>query len=75
MNKGKLTTIIEKDEFGYFAYCPELSNCQTQGDTFEEAMDNLKEAIQLYLETIEIDEFSSTPSDVPSYKFPSSVLP
>jgi predicted RNase H-like HicB family nuclease len=50
---GKLSVIIEKDDFGYFAYCPELKGCQTQGETFEEANANIKEAIELYLETLE----------------------
>jgi predicted RNase H-like HicB family nuclease len=51
--QGKLTVIIEKDEYGYFAYCPELKGCHTQGDTFEEAMANIKEAVGLYLETLD----------------------
>ena len=48
----KVNVIIEKDEFGYYAYCPELEGCQTQGDTFEEVMNNIKEALELYLETL-----------------------
>ncbi|MBM2815581.1 MAG: uncharacterized protein HW421_2343 [Ignavibacteria bacterium] len=56
MSNGKITAIIEKDEYGYFAYCPELKGCMTQGDTFEEAMANLNEAVELYIETIEKDE-------------------
>ncbi|HPO63536.1 MAG TPA: type II toxin-antitoxin system HicB family antitoxin [Candidatus Kapabacteria bacterium] len=55
MQKGKITAIIEKDENGYFAYCPELSRCHTQGDTFDEAFANLKEAVELYLETMAKD--------------------
>ncbi|MBM3705079.1 MAG: type II toxin-antitoxin system HicB family antitoxin [Actinobacteria bacterium] len=52
----KVNIIIEKDEFGYYAYCPELQGCQTQGDTFEEVMDNIKEAAELYIETLESNE-------------------
>ena len=48
----KVSTVIEKDEHGYYAYCPELPGCQSQGDTLEEAIANIKEAIELYLETI-----------------------
>ncbi len=55
MNKGKITAIIEQDEHGYFAYCPELKGCHTQGDTFDEAMVNLKEAVDLYIETYKED--------------------
>ncbi|MHB1664622.1 MAG: type II toxin-antitoxin system HicB family antitoxin [bacterium] len=48
----KVIIVIEKDEYGYYAYCPELKGCQTQGDSYEEAIDNIKEAIELYLETL-----------------------
>lgn len=48
----RFNIIIEKDENGYYAFCPELDGCQTQGDTFEEAEKNIKEAIELYLETL-----------------------
>ena len=47
----KVSVIIEKDEYGYYAYCPELEGCQTQGDSLEEVLNNIKEAIELYLET------------------------
>ena len=48
----KVSIIIEKDEFGYYAFCPELEGCQTQGDSYEEVIDTSKEAIELYLETL-----------------------
>lgn len=52
----KVSVIIEKDENGFFAYSPELEGCQTQGDTFEEVIANMKEASELYLETLSEDE-------------------
>ena len=52
----KVNVIIEKDEYGYYAYCPELEGCQTQGDTLEEILGNIKEAIELHLETLPEDE-------------------
>ena len=52
----KIIVIIEKDEYGYYAYCPGLDGCQTQGDTLEEALDNMREAIELYLETMPENE-------------------
>jgi predicted RNase H-like HicB family nuclease len=55
----KLNIIFEKDEDGYFVYCPELEGCHSQGDTFEEALDNIKEAIELYLETLSDSEKNS----------------
>jgi predicted RNase H-like HicB family nuclease len=52
----KVNVTIEKDEHGYYAYCPELEGCQTQGDSLEEVLSNIKEAIELYLETLSEDE-------------------
>jgi predicted RNase H-like HicB family nuclease len=52
----KVNIIIEKDEFGYYAYCPELQGCQTQGDSLEEIMNNIKEAVELYIETLKSSE-------------------
>ena len=52
----KVSVVIEKDEYGYYAYCPELEECQTQRDSLEEALANIKEAIELYLETLSHDE-------------------
>lgn len=52
----KLTVIIEKDADGYYAYAPELDSCQTQGDTLDEALENIKETVALYVETLTKDE-------------------
>jgi predicted RNase H-like HicB family nuclease len=48
----QLSVVIEKDEFGYYAYCPGLEGCQTQGDSLEEAQTNIKEAVELYISTL-----------------------
>jgi len=42
--------IVERDDDGYFAYCPLLQGCYTQGETYEEAIDNLRDAIRLHVE-------------------------
>lgn len=42
--------IIEHDENGYFVSCPELQGCYSQGDTYEEAFENIKDAIELNIE-------------------------
>ncbi len=52
----RLNIIIEKDEYGYYAYCPELEGCQTQGDFLDETIKNIKEAIELYLSTLSEQE-------------------
>ena len=47
------TVIIEKeDEGGFHAFCPALSGCHTQGETYEETINNIKDAIKLYLESL-----------------------
>ena len=47
----KIKVIIEKGEDDYFvANCPSLKSCWSQGKTEEEALKNIKEAIELYLE-------------------------
>ena len=56
----KINVVIEKDEHGYYAYCPELEGCQTQGETFEETLKNIKEAVELYLETLSEDEIKAS---------------
>jgi len=50
MKNYRFSVIVEKDEDGYFAYCPDLQGCYTQGDTFEEAVTNIKDAIKLHVE-------------------------
>ncbi len=52
----KVNIVIEKDMHGYFAYCPELKGCHSQGDSLEEVLSNIKEAIELYLETLSPEE-------------------
>jgi predicted RNase H-like HicB family nuclease len=42
--------ILEADSDGYFVSCPTLQGCYSQGDTFEEAVANIKEAIRLHIE-------------------------
>ena len=47
-----VTIVIEADEDGYYAYCPELEGCQSEGDTLEDAQNNIREAVSLYLSTL-----------------------
>ncbi|MEW6215097.1 MAG: type II toxin-antitoxin system HicB family antitoxin [Nitrospirota bacterium] len=56
----KVSIVIEKDEYGYYAYCPELEGCQSQGDSIEEVIANIKEAIELYLETLSEEEIKES---------------
>ena len=49
----KYPVIIHKSKYGYDVECPILPGCCSQGDTFEEALENIKDAIKTYLETVE----------------------
>lgn len=52
----KLQIILEpSDEGGYTVYVPALPGCISEGDTLEEAMANIREAIELYLEPVDDD--------------------
>jgi predicted RNase H-like HicB family nuclease len=55
MRTYRFTAVIEKDEDGYYAYCPELQGCSTCGDTYEEARANIAAAIRLYVEDLLAD--------------------
>jgi len=44
---------LEKTEEGYAVWCPGLPGCWSQGDTEEEALENIKDAIETYLATID----------------------
>ena len=47
----QIDVIIELDDTGYyFAYCPALKGCCSQGKTEQEALDNVREAVELWLE-------------------------
>jgi predicted RNase H-like HicB family nuclease len=48
----KASVVIEKDEDGFYAWCPELKGCQSQGNMFEETLANIEEALELYLEML-----------------------
>ena len=45
-----MSVVIEKDADGYFAFCPELQGCYTQGETYEAALENIRDAIRLHVE-------------------------
>lgn len=50
------TVLLEKEEEGgYHAFCPILKGCHSQGETVEEAIENITEAIELYLESLIAD--------------------
>lgn len=51
MRRYHFTVVIERDEDGvYIASCPAIQGCYTQGDTYEEALENIKDAIKLHIQ-------------------------
>ena len=51
-SKLLLNVIVKQEDKGYSVICTEL-NVASQGETFEEAIDNIKEAVELYIESAE----------------------
>ncbi|MCZ6677640.1 MAG: type II toxin-antitoxin system HicB family antitoxin [Candidatus Poribacteria bacterium] len=49
----KYSVKLEKDEEGYAVWCPGLPGCWSQGKSEEEALENIKDAIETYLSTVE----------------------
>jgi len=56
--KRVFTAILEREDDGYVALCPEL-DIASQGETIEEAKRNLKEAVELFLETASPSEIEA----------------
>ncbi len=58
----KLKVVLEKsDEGGYTAFVPSLPGCVSEGNSRDEALVNIKEAILLYLEPVD-DDSDFTPA-------------
>ncbi len=59
------SVVIEKDRDRYFAFSPELQGCYVQGDTYEEALENIRDAIRLHIEDrLESGEEISQPESI-----------
>lgn len=60
----RYTVIFEpEEEGGFHVWCPALKGCHSQGETKEEALANIQEAIAAYLESLR-DEGTPFPEDV-----------
>ena len=53
MKKYRLSVIVEKDKDGYFAFAPDLQVCYSQGDSYEEAIENIRDAIRLNIQDLQ----------------------
>ena len=73
------TVLYKKDpEAGYVAFIPSLPGCHTQGETIEETQKNVREAIEVYLESLknheeEIPQESAILQEMVHVSYPSSV--
>lgn len=58
----RLTAIIKREENGFFALCPE-PDIASQGDTIDEAKNNLQEALELFFKTASPEEIKTRSHD------------
>jgi len=50
MTHRTFSVIVKADSDGYFVSCPALQGCYSRGETYEEAVENIKDAIRLHIE-------------------------
>jgi predicted RNase H-like HicB family nuclease len=63
--KMKLKVVLEpSDDGGFTVYVPSLPGCISEGDTKKQALANIKEAIELYLEPVDDDLTFSTDTEI-----------
>lgn len=60
MKKNFHIVLEKQEEGGYTVYIPELPGCISQGETEKEALQNIKEAMELYLEELEASKMQDT---------------
>lgn len=60
----KYPVVINKSEYGYDVHCPVLPGCHSEGETLEDAIENIKDAIKTYLRMIEEETKSATVYEV-----------
>lgn len=60
--------LIEKDKEGFYATCPSLAGCSSQGETYEAALENIKDAIKLYVQDCIEDKETVIASELVSFQ-------
>lgn len=67
-------TVFEKEgDGGYSVYVPDLPGCCSQGNTLEEAIENIKEAMELYLEDADEEQLEEGSSHKDRFFIPVAV--
>ena len=65
MGTYRISVVVEKDKEGYYAFCPNLQGCYTQGESFEEVIENIKDAVRLHIQDrLEVGEEVALPETV-----------
>ncbi len=59
-----LHSLEKEDEGGYHVFCPTLPGCHPQGETIEEGLQNIQDAIQLYIESLREDGLPIPKEDI-----------
>lgn len=52
MKSYRFAVVVEKDKGGYYAFAPDLQGCYSQGDSDEEVIENIRDAIRLHIEDL-----------------------
>ncbi|MBI5309059.1 MAG: type II toxin-antitoxin system HicB family antitoxin [Planctomycetes bacterium] len=60
----KYQVVINKTKYGYDAHCPALPGCHSQGETLEEAIENIKDAIKTFMQMVSEETKNSTVYEV-----------
>jgi predicted RNase H-like HicB family nuclease len=66
----RFKVVLEPSDEGYTVYVPSLPGCISEGETIEEALVNIREAIKLYLEPVEVVIVHEHKNN--AYSYPSS---
>lgn len=54
MTTHRYTIILEREpDGGYHAFCPALKGCHSQGETLDETIENMREAVGAFIESVE----------------------
>jgi len=61
----QVVLIPDLEDGGYTVEVPSLPGCISEGDTVEEALENIKDAIEGYIECLEVDGLPVPPEDEP----------
>lgn len=56
MNYLNFSVVVEEDSNGFFAFCPELQGCYSQGKKYEDVLENIKDAIELHIKDRSMDK-------------------